>query len=144
MMLTLVRSLLEEISIKIPVSSNNSFLLKNGDNVVVPKYDNTISVSGAVPQNTILDFEFNNSFKKSIVNSGGFSENADKKRAYVIYPNGLKKQTRSFLFFKNYPKIVPGSSIIVPPKPEKNRTNVAEIVGYSTSLVSIIALIKSF
>ena len=131
-------------SIKIPVSSNNSFLLKNGDNVVVPKYDNTISVSGAVPQNTILDFEFNNSFKKSIVNSGGFSENADKKRAYVIYPNGLKKQTRSFLFFKNYPKIVPGSSIIVPPKPEKNRTNVAEIVGYSTSLVSIIALIKSF
>ena len=130
--------------IKIPVSSNNSFLLKNGDNVVVPKYDNTISVSGAVPQNTILDFEFNNSFKKSIVNSGGFNENADKKRAYVIYPNGLKKQTRSFLFFKNYPKIIPGSSIIVPPKPEKNRTNVAEIVGYSTSLVSIIALIKSF
>ena len=131
-------------NIKIPVSSNNSFLLKNGDNVVVPKYDNSISVSGAVPQNTILDFEFNNSFKKSIINSGGFSENADKKRAYVIYPNGLKKQTRSFLFFKNYPKIVPGSSIIVPPKPEKNRTNVAEIVGYSTSLVSIIALIKSF
>ena len=134
----------EREGVKIPVSSNNSFLLKNGDNVVVPKYDNTISVSGAVPQNTILDFEFNNSFKKSIVNSGGFSENADKKRAYVIYPNGLKKQTRSFLFFKNYPKIVPGSSIIVPPKPEKNRTNVAEIVGYSTSLVSIIALIKSF
>jgi len=134
----------EREGIKIPVSSNNSFLLKNGDNVVVPKYDNSISVSGAVPQNTILDFEFNNSFKKSIVNSGGFSENADKKRAYVIYPNGLKKQTRSFLFFKNYPKIIPGSSIIVPPKPEKNRTNVAEIVGYSTSLVSIIALIKSF
>ena len=134
----------EREGVKIPVSSNNSYLLKNGDNVVVPKYDNTISVSGAVPQNTILDFEFNNSFKKSIVNSGGFSENADKKRAYVIYPNGLKKQTRSFLFFKNYPKIVPGSSIIVPPKPEKNRTNVAEIVGYSTSLVSIIALIKSF
>ena len=134
----------EREGIKIPVSSNNSYLLKNGDNVVVPKYDNTISVSGAVPQKTILDFEFNNSFKKSIVNSGGFSENADKKRAYVIYPNGLKKQTRSFLFFKNYPKIIPGSSIIVPPKPEKNRTNVAEIVGYSTSLVSIIALIKSF
>ena len=134
----------EREGIKIPVSSNNSYLLKNGDNVVVPKYDNSISVSGAVPQNTILDFEFNNSFKKSIVNSGGFSENADKKRAYVIYPNGLKKQTRSFLFFKNYPKIIPGSSIIVPPKPEKNRTNVAEIVGYSTSLVSIIALIKSF
>ncbi|MDB4093382.1 SLBB domain-containing protein [Flavobacteriaceae bacterium] len=134
----------ERDGIKIPVSSKNSFLIKNGDNVVVPKYDNTISVSGAVPQNTILDFEFNNSFKKSIVNSGGFSENADKKRAYVIYPNGLKKQTHSFLFFRNYPKIIPGSSIIVPPKPEKNRTNVAEIVGYSTSLVSIIALIKSF
>ena len=132
--------------LKVPINIiEGDFLINDGDIVIVPKIDNTIKVNGAVQQVSILDFEDSKSFKKSIINSGGFTENADKKRAYVIYPNGLKKQTRSFLFFKNYPRIIPGSVIIVPPKPEKNnRTNIAEIVGYSTSLVSIIALIKSF
>ena len=38
-----------------------------------------------------------------------------------------------------------GSKIFVPNKPEnKNKTSVAEIVGYTTSLVSIVALLKSF
>ena len=74
---------------------------------------------------------------------GGFSENADKKRAYVIYQNGLKKLNTLFYFLKIIQKFSL-DPIIVPEKPEKNRTSVAEIVGYSTSLVSIIALIKSF
>ena len=132
--------------IKVPINNlkSSDFLISNGDVIVVPKIDNTITVDGAVNQASILDFNLSKSFKKSISSSGGFSKNADKKRAYVIYPNGLKKQTRSFLFFKNYPKIIPGSEIIVPPRAEKNNgTSVAEIVGYTTSLVSIIALIKS-
>ena len=68
---------------------------------------------------SILDYQLNKSFKKSIVNSGGFANNADKKRSYVVYPNGLKKQTRSFLFIKKYPKIIPGSELVVPIKQEK-------------------------
>jgi protein involved in polysaccharide export with SLBB domain len=133
--------------IKVPINNlkSSDFLINDGDVVIVPKIDNTIIVNGAVNQASILDFNLSKSFKKSISSSGGFRKNADKKRAFVIYPNGLKKQTRSFLFFKNYPKIIPGSEIIVPPRAEKNNgTSVAEIVGYSTSLVSIIALIKSF
>ena len=59
--------------------------------------------------------------------------------------NGLKKSVRSFLGIKTYPKILSGSKIFVPEKSEnRNKTSVAEIVGYTTSLVSIIALIKSF
>ena len=52
--------------------------------------------------------------------------------------------TKSFLFFNFYPRVYPGSIIVVPEKEEnKNKTTVGEIVGYTTSLVSIIALLKS-
>ena len=77
-----------------------------------------------------------------IDNSGGLTENADKKRAYVIYPNGLKKQTRSFLFFKNYPKIIPGSEIIVPERNKKEKRSAAELIGITSSITSLVAIIR--
>ena len=53
--------------------------------------------------------------------------------------------TKSFLFFNFYPRVLPGSKVVVPEKSEnENKTSVGDIVGYTTSLVSIIALIKSF
>ena len=90
------------------------------------------------------------SFRKSLNTSkainaaGGFSTDAKKSRVYVIYQNGSIRSTKSFLFFKKYPKLLPGSKIFVPKKGESNnRASIGEIVGYTTSLVSIIALIKS-
>ena len=51
---------------------------------------------------------------------------------------------KSFLIFRKYPKLLPGSKVFVPKKAENNnKIGVGEIVGYTTSLVSIIALIKS-
>ena len=71
-------------------------------------------------------------------------ENSDLKRAFVEYQNGQKESVKSFLGIKTYPKLLPGSKIFVPEKTkERNKTSVGEIVGYTTSLVSIIALIKS-
>lgn len=130
--------------IKVPISykDNSNLLIVAGDNIVVPQIDNTIKVNGAVQQVSIIDFEFNKSFKKSIVNSGGFTNNADKKRSYVIYPNGLKKRTRSFLFFKLYPKIIPGSEIVVPTKEEKENRSAAELIGITSSITSLVAIIR--
>ena len=145
----------ERDSIKIPISgskvSNEIFEpdsnleLVNGDIIQVPIADNTITINGSVQQESIIPYEKSITFRKAIISSGGFLENADKKRAYVEYQNGRKKAIKSFLGFKSYPKVLPGSKIFVPEKSDKrNKTSVAEIVGYSTSLVSIIALIKSF
>jgi len=130
--------------IKVPISldKKNNFFIEDGDNLIVPKKDNTIKVNGAVQQVSILDFNSSKSFIKSINNSGGFANNADKKRSYVIYPNGLKKQTRSFLFFKIYPQIVPGSELIVPTKKEKESRNTAEIIGITSSITSLVAIIR--
>ena len=119
--------------------------LVNGDIIFIPVNDNTIKIIGSVQQESIISYKKSINFKEAISASGGLLQNADIKRAFVQYQNDQKKSVRSFLGIKTYPKILPGSKIVVPQKSEDmNKTSVAEIVGYTTSLVSILALIKSF
>lgn len=145
----------ERDTIKIPISgsrvSNKIFEpesnleLVSGDIINIPSVNNTITITGSVQQASIIPYEKSITFKQAINSAGGFLENADKKRSYIEYQNGRKKAIKSVLGIRNYPKVFPGSKIFVPEKSEeRSKTTVAEIVGYTTSLVSIIALIKSF
>ena len=118
--------------------------LKSGDEIIIPKTDNSIEVSGSVQKATAMSYRRGLTTIAAINAAGGFGLDAKKSRVYVIYQNGSINSTKSFLFFKNYPKLLPGAKVFVPKKSEKtNGTSVGEIVGYTTSLVSIIALIKS-
>ena len=118
--------------------------LKSGDEIIIPKIDNSIEVSGSVQKATAMSYRKGLTTISAINSAGGFGLDAKKSRVYVIYQNGSIKSTKSFLFFRNYPKLLPGTKVFVPKKSEKtNQTSVGEIVGYTTSLVSIIALIKS-
>ena len=118
--------------------------LKSGDEIIIPKTDNSIEVSGSVQKATAMSYRRGLTTIAAINAAGGFGLDAKKSRVYVVYQNGSINSTKSFLFFKNYPRLLPGAKVFVPKKGEKtNRTSVGEIVGYTTSLVSIIALIKS-
>jgi protein involved in polysaccharide export with SLBB domain len=141
-------------SIRIPVSGNKllsqgsnskfNFELVSGDEINIPAKDKTATVSGEVQQEGVLNIDRPINARLAINNVGGFNDNASRKEVYVEYQNGLRKATRSFLIFKFYPKVLPGSKVIVPRKNlDRQKTSVGEIVGYTTSLVSIIALIKS-
>jgi protein involved in polysaccharide export with SLBB domain len=119
-------------------------ILKSSDKIVVPRKDNTIEVTGAVQQSSVVTYSNSLTTISAINRAGGFSENSKKNSVYVVYQNGNVASTKSFLIFNNYPKLKPGAKIIVPEKNIiRNKTSVGEIVGYTTSLVSIIALIKS-
>ena len=121
-----------------------NLVLKNGDQIIVPKADNSIEVSGEVQKPTAISYYKGLTSISAVNKSGGFTTNAKRSRLYVVYQNGDIASTKKFLFFNNYPKLLPGSKIFIPKKPEsKSTTSVGEIVGYTTSLVSIIALIKS-
>ena len=141
-------------SIRIPVSGNKlisqgsnskyNFELVSGDEINIPENDQTATIIGEVQQEGILNIDRPINARTVINNVGGFNNNASRKEVYVEYQNGLRKATRSFLFFKFYPKVLPGSTVVVPMKNlDRQKTSVGEIVGYTTSLVSIIALIKS-
>ena len=141
-------------SIRIPVTgtklisqgskSKFNFELVSGDKIIIPAINNTVVVSGEVQQEGIINIDKPISAKAAIENVGGFTQNSFKRGVYVEYQNGLRKVTRNFLFFKFYPKVFPGSNVVIPVKEEnQTKTTVGEIVGYTTSLVSIVALLKS-
>ncbi len=121
-----------------------NIILKSGDQINVPKEDSTIEISGAVQQVTAINYSKSLTVLKAIRGAGGFKQNAKSSDVYVVYQNGDISATKNFLFFKSYPNLKPGAKIIVPEKNTdiSNKVSVAEIVGYTTSLVSIIALIK--
>ena len=137
------------VNIKKVLDSNGALdqfniTIKDGDEIIVPGKDNSVEISGEVQQPTALSYYRGLSTIKAINRAGGFSSRAKKSKVYVVYQNGSIASTKSFLFFRNYPKLIAGSKIVVPKKGNSNeKTSVGEIVGYTTSLVSIIALIKS-
>ena len=80
---------------------------------------------------------------RSDAGAGGFSSSAKRSKAYVIYANGSSQRTTTLLGFRFYPKVLPGTEIIIPKKIETTKTSVAEIVGLASALASLTLIINS-
>jgi protein involved in polysaccharide export with SLBB domain len=119
----------------------DDLILENGDVLRVPKEQQTVRVNGEVLYPSAVVYSKGKSFKGFVLNAGGFSPNALKRGAYVVYPNGTVKGTTKFLFFNNHPRVKPGSEIFVPKKPEPKGNTAQEILGYTTGLASLGAII---
>jgi protein involved in polysaccharide export with SLBB domain len=120
-------------------------LLEDGDIISIPKQLQTVKVSGEVLSASSVIYKPSSTFKKYILNSGGFSASAYKKRSYITYANGSVEGTKSFLFFRNYPKVKPGSEIFVPFKQDrKDKLSATEVVAISTALATIATLVYTF
>ena len=109
-------------------------LLQDGDIIRIPKEPQTVRMQGEVLYPTSTRFLDGMPFKHYISESGGFTDQSARKRSYIVYANGSVDRTRKlFGLFNIYPKVEPGSEIIVP------RLNIRE--GATQQLVStIIAL----
>ena len=121
--------------------SEEDIVLKVGDEIFIPKYDGQIKVSGAVLLTTQVPFSKNNSFGNYITAAGGYSADAIKRKAYIVYANGEAARSSKFLFFTFRPKVKPGSGIIVPKKAEGKKVSTGELIGISSSIASLAGLI---
>lgn len=121
--------------------SKFDLILEEGDILRVPKQLQTVKVNGEVlfPVTTI--YNSGSGFQQYISQAGGFSDRSLKRRSYIIYANGSVKSTKKFLFFNNYPVVKPGAEIFVPKKAEKNKLSAQELVGISTGLASLAAIV---
>ncbi len=129
-----------------PGGSVEDMVLRSKDELYIPKFDAQIKVSGSVLLTTQVPFRPENSFKDYISDAGGFAAEAWKRKAYIVYANGRVATTKHFLFFKSYPKVLPGSEIVVPKKAERKSGSALEMISMASALASlagvIIAIIK--
>ena len=121
--------------------SKIDLLLEDGDVLRITKQQQIVRVNGEVLYPSAVVYSQSKSFKAYVLNAGGFSPNAFKKGAYVVYPNGTVKGTRKILFFNNHPSVKPGSEIFVPVKPKSIGNTISAILGFTTGLASLGAII---
>lgn len=120
-----------------------SFLLRPSDSIFIPRQEPFVEIKGEVFNPQILSYHAT-SFRDYISMAGGITDKGNLKKAYVQYPSGISKKINHFLFFRSYPKIVPGSKIIVPTKSETNKKglSIIELSAITGSLSAIISLIS--
>jgi len=121
--------------------SRTDLILEDGDIIRVPKQQQIVRVNGEVLFPSAVVYKDGETFKGYVLNAGGFSPNALKRGAYVVYPNGTVKGTKTFLFFSSHPSVKPGSEIYVPKKPVSNSAGLQTILGLTTGLASLGAII---
>nr|WP_294872370.1 SLBB domain-containing protein [uncultured Pedobacter sp.] len=120
--------------------SRNDLIVEDGDVIRVPKELQTIRVTGEVLKPNSIVYIKGRSFKGYVDGAGGFSYNAYKRGAYIVYSNGSVAAAKKFLFFNNYPQVKPGAEIFVPKRAEREKLGIQGIVGISTAVASLAAI----
>jgi hypothetical protein len=113
----------------------------DGDVLRIPKQEQVVRVNGNVLYPSAIVYNRGESFKGYVLNAGGYAPDALRSGAYVVYPNGTVKGTRKFLFFNSHPEVRPGSEIFVPKKPARRGLSPTEVIGITSGLASIAAVI---
>lgn len=121
--------------------SIEDLVLKSRDEIYIPKFDAQVKVSGAVLLVTQVPYQQGNNLKDYVNEAGGYSADAWRRKAYVVYANGKAATTKHFFFVKFYPKILPGSELVVPKKQEKKGASTAEVIGIASALASLAGVV---
>lgn len=111
-------------------------VLREGDKIIVPQYNGTVKINGAVMYPNTVGFQKGKKAKYYINQAGGFSEKAKKSQTYIVYMNGTIAKVS-----KNA-KPKPGCEIVVPEK-EINKMTIAEKMTIGTSVTSIATMIAT-
>ena len=111
-------------------------VLREGDRLVVPQYNGTVKINGAVMYANTVAYERGKGVSYYIDQAGGFASDAVKGKAYIIYMNGKVAKVG------HGAKVQPGCEIVVPAK-LKRKMSVAETMSLGTSMSSIAAMIAT-
>ena len=94
-------------------------VLKEGDIVHVPEINPIVTIKGAVQSQLKMYADKDHlNLMYYIDRAGGFGVRPWKRRIYVTYANGKSRKTKNFGVFHFYPKVEPGSIVVVPTRPE--------------------------
>ena len=110
-------------------------LLREGDSIFVPEYNNVVKISGDVMFPNSVFFDGNKSYKDYIKQAGGYGNMAKKSKVFIVYQNGQVGLA------KKGAKPEPGCEIVVPSKTKRAPLNLTAITSVVSSLTTVAALI---
>ena len=117
-------------------TSDANIVLREGDKLILPQYTATVKINGAVMYPNTIAYQKGKGAKYYINAAGGFSQNARKSNAYVIYMNGMVGK------LSQGAHILPGCEIVVPSKISR-RMSIAETMSLGSGMASIAAMIAT-
>jgi protein involved in polysaccharide export with SLBB domain len=124
--------------------SAEDILVQEGDLLRIPKLLETVRIQGEVLLPTTVKYRPSQTFQDYISQSGGFTSKSQRRKAFVIYANGSVDRTRKFMFFNVYPRVEPGSEVVIPKKtsvPLTPQQILSSTAGTISSLLSVIGLV---
>ena len=116
--------------------SDADIILREGDRLVIPQYNGTVKINGAVMFANTVAYEKGKKPSYYIDQAGGFAADALKSKAYIIYMNGKVAK------LSHGAKVQPGSEIVIPAK-LKRKMSTAEMMSMGSSMSSIAAMIAT-
>ena len=116
--------------------SDADLVLREGDRLIVPQYNGTVKINGAVMYPNSVGYVEGKSVAYYIDQAGGFANDAKKSNTYILYMNGMLAKVG------HNAKVRPGCEIIVPTKIQ-SRMGLAETLSIGSSAASIAAVIAT-
>ncbi len=117
--------------------SDDDPILREGDRIVVPRYDGSVKINGEVLYPNTVYFKEGKNTNYYINQAGGVTATGKKSRAIIIYMNGMvAKADRQH-------KPMPGCQIVVPTKSRRRNMSLPEILSIGTSTASIATMIAT-
>ena len=122
-------------------NDNTNVTLFPEDQIEVSVYNESVKVTGNVLLTSEIPYEKGKGFDYYLSAVGGTDAKGWKKKAYIIYPNGKAAVSTTFFFIRSYPKVLAGSQIVIPEKPDNRKMSTGEWVSIGSVITSIALLI---
>lgn len=129
-----------EAALKNP-GGDADIVLREGDAISVPEYNNTVRINGAVMQPNVVSYKAGEDVKYYIAQAGGYNQTAKKNKKYIIYMNGQIALVKG----RGKNLIEPGCEIIVPNRRPRqaNWGNILTSLSAITSIGTMAATIAN-
>ncbi len=111
--------------------SDYDLVMREGDKIIVPEYNNTVTISGNVLYPNTVAYKKGKKASYYINQAGGFGTRARKHSTYIVHMNGTVNQVGEG------DRPTPGCQIIVPSKQKTDPAKVSMWLGIGSTTAAI-------
>lgn len=111
--------------------SDYDLVMREGDKIIVPEYNNTVTISGNVLYPNTVAYKKGKKASYYINQAGGFGNRARKHSTYIVHMNGTVNQVGEG------DRPTPGCQIIVPSKQKTDPAKVSMWLGIGSTTAAI-------